>query len=117
MARSSKNEQRLKRHKRVRNNLSGTPEKPRLVVFRSNKNISAQIIDDTAGHTLAAASSTEKGFGYGGNKEAAKRVGGELARRAIDKGIEKVVIDRGGFLYHGRVKELADGAREGGLKF
>lgn len=117
MAKLSKNEQRVKRHKRVRNNLAGTPERPRLVVFRSNKNISAQIVDDTVGNTLVAASSTEKGFGYGGNKDAAKRVGEEIAKRALAKGIEAVVFDRGGFLYHGRVKELADGAREGGLKF
>ena len=117
MAKMTKNEQRVKRHKRVRTNLAGTPEKPRLVVFRSNKNISAQVIDDVNGVTLAAASSTEKDFGYGGNKDAAKKVGETVAERAKAKGIEVVVFDRGGFLYHGRVKELAEGAREGGLKF
>ncbi len=121
MAKLSKNEQRLKRHKRVRKNLAGTPEKPRLVVFRSNKNISAQIIDDVAGITLVSASTIDKDLkaeiGYGGNKEAAKKVGEALAKKALAKGIEVVAFDRGGFLYHGRVKELADGAREGGLKF
>lgn len=121
MAKLSKNEQRLKRHKRVRKNLAGTPDKPRLVVFRSNKNIAAQIIDDTTGTTLCSASTVEKelreAIPYGGNKEAAKKVGEELAKRALAKGIEVVAFDRGGFLYHGRVKELADGAREGGLKF
>lgn len=117
MAKMTKNDQRVKRHKRVRTNLAGTPDKPRLVVFRSNKNISAQVIDDVNGVTLASASSTEKGFGYGGNKEAAKKVGETVAERAKAKGIEVVVFDRGGFLYHGRVQELADGAREGGLKF
>ncbi len=117
MAKMTKKEQRVKRHKRVRTNLAGTPEKPRLVVFRSNKNISAQVIDDVNGVTLAAASSTEKDFGYGGNKDAAKKVGEAVAERAKAKGIEVVVFDRGGFLYHGRVKELAEGAREGGLKF
>ena len=121
MAKLSKNEQRLKRHKRVRKNLSGTPDKPRLVVFRSNKNISAEIIDDVAGNTLVSASTVDKDLkaeiGYGGNKEAAKKVGEALAKKALAKGIEVVAFDRGGFLYHGRVKELADGAREGGLKF
>ena len=121
MANVSRNDRRVKRHKRVRKNLTGTPEKPRLVVFRSNKNISAQIIDDVAGHTLVSASSIYKELnseiGYGGNKEAAKNVGEALAKRALAKGIEVVAFDRGGFLYHGRVKELADGAREGGLKF
>lgn len=121
MANVSKNDRRVKRHKRVRKNLTGTPEKPRLVVFRSNKNISAQIIDDVAGHTLVSASSIDKELkaeiGYGGNKEAAKKVGKALAERALAKGIEVVAFDRGGFLYHGRIKELADGAREGGLKF
>ena len=121
MANVSRNDRRVKRHKRVRKNLTGTPEKPRLVVFRSNKNISAQIIDDVAGQTLVSASSIDKELkseiGYGGNKEAAKKVGEALAKRALAKGIEVVAFDRGGFLYHGRIKELADGAREGGLKF
>jgi len=109
---------RLKRHKRVRAKISGTPETPRLDVFRSNSNIYAQIIDDVAGVTLAAASSVEKDFeGLGNNCEAAEKVGKLLAERAKAKGIENVCFDRGGYLYHGRVKALADGAREGGLNF
>ena len=112
------NAQRLKRHKRVRAKISGTPEMPRLAVYRSNANISAQIIDDVAGVTLCAAASNEKGFeGIGSNKEAAKKVGLALAERALAKGITAVVFDRGGYVYHGRVSELAAGAREGGLKF
>ncbi|MGI6028337.1 MAG: 50S ribosomal protein L18 [Candidatus Heteroscillospira sp.] len=110
--------QRVKRHARVRGKISGTPERPRLSVFRSEKNIYAQIIDDVAGKTLVAASSVEKSFeGFGGNKEAAKKIGAVIAERALAKGIENVVFDRGGCVYHGRVKELADGAREAGLKF
>jgi large subunit ribosomal protein L18 len=112
------NAQRVKRHKRVRGKVSGTPERPRLNVFRSDKNIYAQIIDDVSGVTICAASSVEKGFdGTGGNKEGAKKVGLAVAERAKAKGIENVVFDRGGYLYHGRIKELADGAREGGLNF
>lgn len=121
MAKESRNDKRVKRHERVRKNLSGTPEKPRLCVYRSNKNISCQIIDDVNKVTLASASSLDKDLkaeiGYGGNKEAAKKVGEAIAKRALEKGIEVVAFDRGGFLYHGRVKELAEGAREGGLKF
>jgi len=109
--------QRIKRHARVRGKISGTPERPRLSVFRSEKNIYAQIIDDVAGNTLVAASSVEKDFGPGSNKEAARKVGKLVAERAIAKGIEEVVFDRGGYIYHGRVMELAEGAREGGLKF
>lgn len=109
--------QRERRHARVRGKISGTPERPRLSVYRSENNISAQIIDDVAGHTLCAASSLEKGFEGGGNIDAAKRVGAMLAERAAAKGIENVVFDRGGYIYHGRVKALAEGAREGGLKF
>ena len=109
--------QRIKRHARVRGKISGTPERPRLSVFRSEKNIYAQIIDDVAGNTLVAASSVEKDFGPGSNKEAARKVGKLVAERAVAKGIEEVVFDRGGYIYHGRVKELAEGAREGGLKF
>ena len=110
--------QRIKRHSRVRGKISGTAERPRLCVFRSENNIYAQIIDDVAGTTLAAASSVEKGFeGNGGNVAAAKAVGSKIAERALAKGIEEVVFDRGGFVYHGRVKALAEGAREGGLKF
>ena len=121
MANKSRNDRRLARHKRVRKDLHGTPERPRLCVFRSNKNISVQIIDDVNGVTLAAASTLDKELKgqieYGGNKEAAKKVGEAIATRALEKGIETVAFDRGGFLYHGRVKELADGAREAGLKF
>ena len=110
--------QRIKRHNRVRGKISGTAERPRLSVFRSENNIYAQIIDDVAGVTLAAASTVEKGFeGKGGNIEAAKKVGAAIAERALKKGIEDVVFDRGGYIYHGRVKALAEGAREGGLKF
>ena len=109
--------QRIKRHARVRGKISGTAERPRLSVFRSEKNIYAQIIDDVAGNTLVAASSVEKDFGPGSNKEAARKVGKLIAERAVAKGIEEVVFDRGGYIYNGRVKELAEGAREGGLKF
>jgi len=109
--------QRIKRHARVRGKISGTAERPRLSVFRSEKNIYAQIIDDVAGNTLVAASSVEKDFGVGSNKEAARKVGKLIAERALQKGIEDVVFDRGGYIYHGRVQELAEGAREGGLKF
>ena len=113
-----KNAQRAKRQVRVRGKISGTPERPRLNVFRSNANMYAQIIDDVNGVTLAAASSNEKDFGmYGGNIEAAKKVGLMIAERAKAKGIEEVVFDRGGYVYHGRVQALADAAREGGLKF
>jgi large subunit ribosomal protein L18 len=110
--------QRIKRHKRVRSKVSGTPECPRLNVFRSGKHIYAQIIDDVNMKTLISASSVEKDFeGSGGNKEGAKKVGKLIAERAKAKGFEAVVFDRGGYLYHGRIKELADGAREGGLNF
>ena len=110
--------QRIKRHKRVRAKVSGTPERPRLNVFRSEKNIYAQIIDDVNGVTLVSANTLEKEFeGATGNCEAAKKVGAVLSERAKEKGIEEVVFDRGGYLYHGRVAELAEGAREGGLEF
>ena len=116
--RADKNRQRLKRHLRVRGKISGTPERPRLSVFRSNAHISCQIIDDTTGNTLVSASTYEKGFeGLGSNKAAAKKVGQLIAERAAEKGITTVVFDRSGYIYHGRVSELADGAREGGLKF
>ncbi len=112
------NLQRKKRHTRVRAKISGTPARPRLCVYRSNAHISVQIIDDTTGTTLCAASSYEKDFGMiGSNKEAAKKVGTMIAERAKAKGIETVVFDRGGYLYHGRVLELAEGARAAGLKF
>ena len=113
-----KNEARLRRHRRVRGKISGTAERPRLDVYRSAKNIYAQVIDDVAGVTLVSASTAEKDFTeYGGNKDAAKKVGMLVAERCKAKGIECVVFDRGGYLYHGRVKALAEGAREGGLKF
>ncbi len=113
-----KNRNRLRRHRRVRGKISGTALVPRLCVYRSLKNISAQIIDDETGKTLVAAASNEKGFeGNGGNKEGAKQLGLLIGKRAIDKGIENVVFDRGGYIYHGRVQELAEGAREAGLKF
>ena len=110
--------QRIKRHIRVRGKISGTADRPRLCVFRSESNIYAQIIDDVAGNTLVSASTVEKGFeGNGGNCDAAKKIGAAIAERALKKGIEDVVFDRGGYIYHGRVKALAEGAREGGLKF
>ena len=115
----SSNVARQARHQRVRKKISSTPDRPRLCVFRSLKNIYAQVIDDTTGNTLAAASSldAELKASYGGNKDAAKAVGELIAKKALDKGITNVVFDRGGYLYHGRVAELAAGAREGGLKF
>jgi len=113
-----KNKARLKRHRRVRGKISGTASCPRLNVFRSSKHIYAQLIDDVAGKTLVAASSMDKDFeGQGGDKDAAKKVGQLVGKKAVEQGIETVVFDRGGYLYHGRVKELADGARESGLKF
>lgn len=113
-----RNKARQKRHLRVRNKIAGTADCPRLNVFRSSKHIYAQIIDDNAGVTLVSASSMEKGFeGSGSNKEAARKVGEIVGKRAVEKGIETVVFDRGGYLYHGRVQELAEGARESGLKF
>ncbi len=112
------NRARLTRHKRVRSKISGTAQRPRLNVYRSLSHIYAQLIDDEKGVTIAAASSVEKDFGMsGGNKEAARKVGQMIAERAAKNGITEVVFDRGGYLYHGRVKELAEGAREGGLKF
>ena len=117
VSKKDKNAARIKRHTRVRAKISGTTERPRLAVYRSTNHISAQIIDDVKGITLVSASSYEKDFEIGGNKEAAKKVGKLVAERAIEKGITEVVFDRGGYLYHGRVSELADGAREGGLKF
>ena len=118
VTRPNSNQARLKRHARVRSKVSGTAACPLLDVFRSNSNIYAQLIDDVNGVTLAAASSNEKDFGIsGGNKEGAHKVGKLIAERAAEKGITEVVFDRGGYIYHGRVKELAEGAREGGLKF
>jgi len=118
VTRPDSNKARLKRHLRVRAKISGTAECPRLCVFRSAKHIYAQIIDDISGKTLVAASTLDKEFeGFGGNKDAAHKVGSMVAKKAIDKGITDVVFDRGGYVYHGRIQELADGAREGGLKF
>ena len=114
----NKNAMRLHRHVRVRGKISGTTERPRLNVFRSNANIYAQIIDDVNGVTLVSANTLEKEFeGATGNVDAAKKVGAVLAERAKAKGIEQVVFDRGGYVYHGRVAALAEGAREAGLKF
>ena len=118
VSKKDSNKARLHRHLRVRGKISGTAERPRLNVFRSNCNIYAQLIDDVQGVTLVSASSVEKDFGAnGGNKEGAKKVGQLIAERAVAKGITEVVFDRGGYVYHGRVMELAEGAREGGLKF
>lgn len=118
---ADKNANRLQRHKRVRRKITGTTQRPRLCVFRSANNIYAQIIDDTNRVTLAAASSLEaevKGaVNHTGNKEAARKVGELIAKKAVEKGITEVVFDRGGYLYHGRIQELAEGAREAGLKF
>lgn len=114
----SSNISRMKRHQRVRKNISGTAERPRLSVFRSLNHIYAQIIDDTKGTTLVSASSLDKEFeGYGGNIDGAKAVGNLVAKKALEKGIKAVVFDRGGYIYHGRVAALAEGAREGGLEF
>ncbi len=114
----SSKQNRVKRRRRVRGKISGTAQRPRLAVFRSANHIYAQLIDDVAGKTLVAASSLDKEFdGYGGNQEGAKKVGLAVAQKAKAKGIEEVVFDRGGFVYHGRVQQLAEGAREGGLKF
>ena len=111
-------EARVRRHLRIRKKLSGTSERPRLAVFRSERNIYAQLIDDVAQVTIVAASSLDKDFnGTGSNKAAAKEVGKLVAQRAIEKGIKSVVFDRGGFIYHGRIQELAEGAREAGLEF
>ena len=118
VSKKDSNQARLHRHLRVRGKISGTAECPRLNVFRSLNHIYAQLIDDVKGVTIVAASSVEKDFGEnGGNKAAARKVGETLAKRALEKGIECVVFDRGGYIYHGRVQELAEGAREGGLKF
>ena len=117
----SKNSARKKRHLRMRKKVAGTTERPRLNVYRSLNNIYAQIIDDTKGVTLVSASTLDKelkdSIGHGGNKESAKAVGELVAKRALQAGVKKVVFDRGGYIYHGRVKELADAAREAGLEF
>ena len=115
----NKNLSRSKRHIRVRKKVSGSEERPRLNIYRSTNHIYAQVIDDAQGKTLASASSNDKSLGLktGGNIDAAKAVGKAVAERAKAVGVTKVVFDRGGYLYHGRVKNLADGAREGGLEF
>jgi large subunit ribosomal protein L18 len=117
MARDSKNQIRMRIHARIRHRVHGSEERPRLAVFRSVKHIYAQVIDDTKGHTVVSASSNEKNAAAGGNVAGAKAVGKLIAERAKDKGIQAVVFDRGGYLYHGRVKALADAAREAGLEF
>jgi large subunit ribosomal protein L18 len=124
IAKTSKDQTRQKVHSRIRKKMVGTPERPRLNVYRSTNHIYVQVIDDTKGATLVSATSVEKGKGIkgdkrptGGNLSAAKEVGKLIADRAKEKGIKKVVFDRGGYLYHGRVKALADAAREAGLEF
>ena len=121
LKKANSNKKREQRHLRVRKTVHGTPERPRLNVYRSLSNVYAQIIDDTVGKTLVSASTLDKDITEKltatGNKEAARLVGKIVAERALEKGIETVVFDRGGYIYHGRVKELAEGAREGGLKF
>ncbi|MDQ2775190.1 MAG: 50S ribosomal protein L18 [Acidobacteriota bacterium] len=118
MAQDSRQIIRQRIHKRIRARVAGTQERPRLAVFRSVNHIYAQVIDDQQGHTLVAASTTEKDLrGKGGNVDGAKLIGKAVAERAKEKGINKVVFDRGGYLYHGRVKALADAARAAGLEF
>lgn len=118
ITKSNRNVARKRRHVRVRARVSGTTERPRLNVFRSNKHIYAQLIDDNNGQTLASASTLDKDLeGTGGNVQAARKVGELIAKRAIDKGFKSVVFDRGGYLYHGRIQALADAARETGLEF
>ena len=121
MAKVDSNVVRLRVHQRIRKKLSGTDSRPRLCVFRSNKHIYAQIVDDAKGTTITAASTldaaTKPGVKNGGNVAAAKAVGKAVAQRAIEKGVQSVVFDRGGYIYHGRIKALADAAREAGLKF
>ena len=119
-SRETRRVSRKRRHRRVRHKLAGTPERPRLNVFRSERHMYAQVIDDNSGHTLVAASTLDPQLKdelqRGGNRDAAKKVGRLVAQRALDRGITAVVFDRGGFLYHGRIKALAEGAREKGLK-
>lgn len=117
LKKENKNAKRVKRHQRLRNKISGTPERPRLSVFRSGLHIYAQIIDDVNGVTLASASSLSMKLDKGGNLEAATKVGEEVAKKALDANIKTVVFDRSGYIYHGRVKALAEAAREAGLEF
>lgn len=117
MPKKTERDLRVARHDRLRKKVVGTPERPRLAVYRSLSNIYAQVIDDSKGHTVAAASSSIKGFGKGSSVDAAKKVGAEIAKKAKAAGVSSVVFDRGGFKYHGRIAALAEGAREGGLEF
>ncbi|MBW7452815.1 50S ribosomal protein L18 [Paenibacillus sepulcri] len=120
ITKGDKNKARLKRHLRVRKKINGTVQRPRLAVFRSSKHIYAQLIDDVQGVTIASASTLDKevtDVGNGGNVESARKIGELIAERAKAKGVEKVVFDRGGYLYHGRIQALADAAREAGLQF
>ena len=117
MATKTRSDMRKLRHNRIRKHIVGTTEVPRLSVFRSGKHISAQIIDDSTGRTLAAASTNEKDLRGSANKEAAKKIGEIVGKRAKEAGVNKVVFDRGGYRYHGRVSELAEGARSAGLEF
>ena len=121
VSKKSRSEVRVKKHTRLRNRFAGTAERPRLAVYRSNKHIYAQVVDDSVGNTLAAASTVEKAameeLEYTDNVAAASYVGTLIAKRALEKGIQEVVFDRGGFIYHGKVQALADAAREAGLKF
>ena len=117
VSKKSRTEVRVKKHNRMRNHLAGTAERPRLAVYRSNKNIAAQIIDDVKGTTLASSSSVELKIKNGGNAEGAALVGKDIAEKALKLKIKNVVFDRGGYLYHGRVKALAEAARENGLEF
>ncbi len=121
ISKKSRSEVREKKHMKIRNRFSGTPERPRLAVFRSNKHMYAQVIDDVAGNTLVAASTLEKEVAselkYTDNVEAAQKLGEVIAKRALEKGIKEVVFDRGGFIYQGKVKALAEAAREAGLDF
>lgn len=118
---TDRNLSRIKRHKRIRQKISGTSERPRMCVFKSARNIYVQLIDDVKRETLISASSLEKEFKdggeYTGNKVTARNVGKLAAKKALDKGISKVVFDRGGYIYHGRIREVAEGAREAGLEF
>ncbi|GMQ63258.1 50S ribosomal protein L18 [Vallitalea maricola] len=118
---TSRTKVRVKKHRRIRNNIMGTSERPRLVVFRSDKHMYAQVIDDLTGHTLAAASTVEKDINSNlektNNVKAAALVGETVAKRAVEKGVKEVIFDRGGYIYQGKVKALADSAREAGLKF
>ncbi len=117
MAVKSRSDMRVVRHKRIRKTIVGTSDKPRLAVFKSQKHLYAQVIDDTKSHTLASASTAEKALGANDNQEGAKKLGLELGKRAKEAGVKTVVFDRGGFRYHGCLASLADGAREAGLEF